>query len=95
MSEDTLSRIDLILSRLERLGKLLLTTLMIIVSGAIWAATMELRLRSVESEQGHLSPKVEAHGQQISNLEGRLHGIASQLGKVPGKVAAKMQEGEE
>jgi cell division protein FtsL len=95
MSEDSLSRIDLILSRLERLAKLLLAALMIIVSGAIWAATMELRLRSVESEQSHMSPKVEAHGQQISNLEGRLHGIASQLGKVPGKVAAKMSEGEQ
>jgi hypothetical protein len=95
MSDDQLSHIDLLLSRLERLGKLLATTLIVIVTGAIWAATMELRLRSVESEQSHMSPKVEAHGQQISNLEGRLHGIASQLGKVPGKVAAKMSEGEQ
>jgi hypothetical protein len=95
MSEDSLSRIDLILSRLERLAKLLLAALMIIVSGAIWAATMELRLRSVEAEQSRISPDVKAHGEQISNIEGRLHGIASQLGKVPGKVAAKMSEGEQ
>jgi len=38
-----------------------------------------------------LKPRVEQHDRQISTIEGRLHGIASQIGRVPGKVAAKLQ----
>jgi len=91
MSEDQLTRADDLLSRLERLGKLLLTILMVTVSGAVWAATIEIRLRSMESEQSQMVPEIKTHGQQISNIEGRLHGIASQVGKMPGKVAAKIQ----
>lgn len=29
-----------------------------------------------------------------ANIEGRLHGIASQVGKLPGKIAAKLNEHE-
>ncbi len=47
-------------------------------------ATHEHRLNTVEGE-------TKVQGKQITNIEGRLHGIASQIGRVPGKVATKLQ----
>lgn len=88
---DTLDRIDAMLGKLERLGKLMLAALALIISGAIWAATMQSDLAAVKAEQREIRPKVETALNSIANIEGRLHGIASQVGRVPGRVAEKLQ----
>ena len=89
---DTLDRIDAMLSKLEHLGKVMLSVLVLIITGAIWAATMQSDVAALKSEQRAMRPRVDAHDKAIANIEGRLHGIASQVGKVPGKVAAKLNE---
>lgn len=88
---DTITRLDSMLGKLERLGKLMRSALVLIITGAIWAATMQNDLASVKAEQREIRPKVESHAQAIANIEGRLHGIASQVGRVPGRVAEKLQ----
>ena len=91
MSEETYHHFDTVISRLEKLGKLLITALVLIMSGAVWAARIEWRLGEAEHVGFQLKPRVEQHDRQISTIEGRLHGIASQIGRVPGKLAAKLQ----
>ena len=91
MSEEAAHHFDIVISRLEKLGKMLIAALMLIMSGAIWAARIEWRLGETESVGFNLKPRVEQHDRQISTIEGRLHGIASQIGRVPGKVATKLQ----
>lgn len=89
---DTLDRIDTMLNKLERLGKLMLLALGLIITGAVWAASMQSRVSNLESEQAGMKPQIQQHDKAISNIEGRLHGIASQVGKVPSRVAAKLNE---
>lgn len=45
-----------------------------------------------ESRIGGIEGDVKRQGSAISNIEGRLHGIATQIGKVPGRVASKIQD---
>lgn len=87
-----LDRLDQMLSKLERLGKLLLWALVLIITGAVWAALLQSDVTSLKAEQAEMRPKVQGALNSIANIEGRLHGIASQVGKVPGKVAAKLNE---
>ena len=87
---DTLDRIDTMLNKLERLGKIMRWALGLIITGAVWAASMQSRVNSLEAEQQDMRPKVQGALNSIANIEGRLHGIASQVGKVPGKVASKL-----
>lgn len=86
-----IDRLDAMLSKLERLGKLLLWALALIISGAVWAATIQDRVTNIEAWKSEASPKLEGHAKAIANIEGRLHGLASQVGKVPGRVAAKLE----
>lgn len=44
-----------------------------------------------ERRIGGIEDDVKAQGKSISEIEGRLHGIASQVGKVPGRVAARLE----
>lgn len=83
---------DQMITKLSGLARLLLWALALIISGAVWAATLQGRVNSLEAEQNDLRPKVQSALSSIANIEGRLHGIASQVGKVPGKVAAKLNE---
>lgn len=85
-----MDRIDSLIARLERLGKLLLWALTLILTGAVWATRQEVmlndhdrRLREVETSSSALSA-------DVSEIKGRLHGIASQVGRVPGKVAERI-----
>jgi len=87
-----LDRLDQMLSKLEKLGHLLLWALGLIITWAVWAALLQSDVTSLKAEQAEMKPEIKGHTQAIANIEGRLHGIASQEGKVPGKVAAKLQE---
>jgi len=78
-------------AQMERLAKMLLTALVLILTGALWAARLEWKAAATADEVAELKPQVQVHGQQLANIEGRLHGIASQVGKVPSRVAAKLQ----
>lgn len=88
--DKSLERMNQILARLERVWKLCLGIATAVVAVVLWGARLEWRV----SEAHAIIPTVQQHGQQIATLEGRLHGIASQVGKVPGKVAAKLNEEE-
>ncbi len=87
-----LDRLDQMLSKLEKLGKLLLWVLGLIITWAVWAALLQSDVMSLKAEQAEMKPEIKGHTQAIANIEGRLHGIASQVMKVPDKVAAKLQE---
>ena len=39
------------------------------------------------------SSSISKHGEEIAEIKGKLHGIASQVGRMPGKVAAKLNGG--
>ena len=80
------------LNKLQLLGKMLIWALALIISGAVWAALLQSDVTSLKAEHAEMKPKVESALSSIANIEGRLHGIASQVGKMPGKVAAKLNE---
>lgn len=90
--DETITHIETMLTKLEKLGRLLVWALGLIISGAVWASTMQMRIASVESWKDKTDPKVEEHSSKLASIEGRLHGIASQVGKVPSRVAAKISE---
>lgn len=79
---------------IERLEKLLQYQKWIIVCTAaavLWGAKLEFasadhgkRLDSVEAD-------TKRNGNNISEIQGRLHGIASLVGKIPGKVATALK----
>lgn len=96
---DNLDRMDAALTKLEKLGKLLVWALVLIIAGALWAARLEWRVSDTAAQvvdiNTSLKPQVKEHGEKLANIEGRLHGIASQVGKVPARVAAKLQPEEE
>ncbi len=73
------------------------------------AITVFIQVASVGELKGKIETVIGAHekrltdlehhrdeaSKEISEIKGRLHGIASQVGKVPGKVAAAVKEEEE
>lgn len=92
MSDDTYNHLETLISKLEKVGKLIITVFVFVLTGALWAARIEWRVNETESTTTSLKPRVEQHDRQISTLEGRLHGISVQIGKVPSKVAAKISD---
>ncbi len=87
-----LDRMDAMMTKLERVAKLMLWALGLIISGAVWAALLQSDVNTLKAATADMKPKVDGHSQAIANIEGRLHGIASQVGKVPSRVAAKLNE---
>ena len=92
---DIIDRLEAVLTKQEKLGKVLIASLALIISGALWAARLEWKAAATADEVADIKPQVQVHGQQLANIEGRLHGIASQVGKVPSRVAAKLQPEEQ
>lgn len=89
---DTLDRIDSVLAKQERVARLMLWALGLILTGAVWATLLQADVNALKSDNADMKPKVNSHSEAIANIEGRLHGIASQVGKVPSRVAAKLNE---
>lgn len=96
---DIIDRLEAVLTKQEKLGKVLIASLVLILSGALWAARLEWRVADTAAQvvdiKTDLEPQVKQHGEQLANIEGRLHGVASQVGKVPSRVAAKLQPEEQ
>lgn len=79
----------------------------LLVLGIVTACvTVFIQVASVGELKGKIETVIGTHGDRLNSLEksrdestkeiseikGRLHGIASQVGKVPGKVAAAVKE---
>ena len=96
---DIIDRLEAVLTKQEKLGKVLIASLALIISGALWAARLEWRVADTAAQvvdiNTSLKPQVKEHGEKLANIEGRLHGVASQVGKVPSRVAAKLQPEEQ
>lgn len=91
---EALARIDTAAARMERLWSILRWIATLIIAGVLWGARLEWRSSATADDVSAMKPVVSEHGQKLANIEGRLHGIASQVGKVPSKVAARLN-GEE
>lgn len=57
-------------------------------------ADVRRRVDGHEARLGSTEGDVKSLKNNVSNIESRLHGIATQIGKVPNKVAAKIQDDE-
>lgn len=90
MSNDTFNRIDSLIARLERLGKLLLWALLLIITGAVWATRQEMVINDHDRRLREVETVTASNSTDVSEIKGRLHGIASQVGRVPGKVVERM-----
>ncbi len=79
----------------------------LVILGVITAsATVIIQVMSVGELKGQIQTVIQHHGQaldqhstaitkhgeEIAEIKGKLHGIASQVGKVPGKVAERMTQ---
>jgi len=49
------------------------------------------RVNQHETQLGHHGEQIEVLRENVADLKARVHGVASQVGKVPGRVAAKLE----
>lgn len=59
--------------------------------GELKGTVMALLSRHSEDIR-EMKPRLDAHEKAISTIEGRLHGIAAQVGKLPNKMATSIKE---
>lgn len=59
--------------------------------GELKGTVLALLARHTEDIR-EIKPRLDAHEKAISTIEGRLHGIATQVGKLPNKVANSMKD---
>lgn len=79
-------------ARAERLLKIVMAVLGLVVSGTLWGARLEWITKDHERRIMSAEGDVKGLNHAVSNIEGRLHGLASQVGKMPAKVAAKLED---
>ncbi len=95
MSTDTLDHAEMLIGRLERLGKLLVGALVLIISGAVWATRQEMNMSEHDRRLTDVEKTSATLNTEVSEIKGRLHGIASQVGKMPSRVAQQIKDGAE
>lgn len=93
MSEE--ERFSVTVGKLERLLAAQRWIIGMTAAAVLWGARLEFasadhgqRLTGVEAD-------VKTNGKDIAAIQGRLHGIATQVGMLPGKVAARLLEEEQ
>ncbi len=69
------SRLDSAASRYERLGKILLACLTLIVTGAVWAARLEMKVSENSADISGMKPAVDDLKTAVATIKGHL-GIA-------------------
>lgn len=52
----------------------------------------ERRLESHDSDIRDIGSRTDVLGRDVAEIKGKLHGISSQVGRMPGKVAARINE---
>lgn len=65
-------------ARAERLLKIVMAVLGLVVSGTLWGARLEWITKDHERRMSAAEGDVKNLNSTVSNIEGRLHGIASQ-----------------
>ena len=89
---DTLDQINAILARSERMLQAQRWIIVLTASAVLWGAKLECtkadhekRITNVETDTQHI------HDDMIE-VKTRIHGVASQIGKMPGKVASTIKQ---
>lgn len=76
MSEDKLDTVDKMLTKVERLIKMLFWCIGLILSGAFWAAKIEMRLNDIVDWKAGAAADIKDHARALENIKGRM-GIAA------------------
>lgn len=76
MSENELAKFDKMLSKVDRLIKMLLWCIGLIISGAVWASKIEMRLNDLADWKAGASADIKEHARSLENIKGRM-GIAA------------------
>lgn len=87
-----IEEMEQMLQRTERVRKLWMAVVTVTVGAVLWGARLEFASEDHGRRINGLEVDVKANGKNISEIQGRLHGIASQVGKVPGRVAGKLED---
>lgn len=77
----------------------ILTSLMTVGGTMITVGSLKGELITKVNEHARVlslhDTKLDRFGNDISDLKARVHGVASQVGKLPGQIVSKLQEVEE
>lgn len=87
MSKD----LDTLITRLEKLAGLGKWIISLIIAFVAWAARLEFASTDHGKRLDGVEIDTKRNSNNISEIQGRLHGTASQLGKLPGKVATALR----
>lgn len=74
-AEEIINHMDAHMARLERLTKLLLAIMLMVIAGAVWAARMEWRVGEAADAVKELGPLVRSHETSIAVLRNQLGGF--------------------
>lgn len=83
--------LDTLITRLEKLAGLGKWLISLIIAFVVWAARLEFATTDNSKRLDGVEIDTKRNSNNISEIQGRLHGIASQLGKLPGKVATALR----
>jgi hypothetical protein len=88
MSEDLMT----VFEKMEKLLVIQRWIISLTAAAVLWGARLEWSNKDHEQRLNEVEADNKQDAKNISEIQGRLHGIASQLGKLPGQVAAKVKE---
>lgn len=83
--------LDTLITRLEKLAGLGKWIISLIIAFVVWAARLEFASTDHGKRLDGVEVDTKRNSNNISEIQGRLHGTASQLGKLPGKVATALR----
>ena len=83
--------LDTLITLLEELAGVGKWMISLIIAFVVWAARLEFASTDHGKRLDGVEVDTKRNSNNISEIQGRLHGIASQLGKLPGKVATALR----
>lgn len=83
--------IETVINRLERLMNMQKWIIGLTAAAVLWGARLEFASTDHGKRLDSVEPETKRNSNNISEIQGRLHGLASQMGKLPGKVATALR----
>lgn len=80
------------IGRLEKLVQAQRWIIGLTAAAVLWGARLEYASTDHGKRLDAMEPQLRANSTSIAQIEGRLHGISTLIGRVPEKVVAKINE---
>lgn len=89
---DAIDQLDAKLAKLDRLYRMQLGIILLTASAVLWGGRLEWSKADHEARIHAVETDTRGLREDMIEVKTRIHGVATQVGRVPGKVAAKLNE---